>query len=44
MEHFLLDSIGGVEKTVNSKNPMGGRRPKIPDNIDKIKKLTCKGK
>jgi len=44
IEQVILDAIGGVDKTANKVEPMGGRRDRMPDNIDKIKKIICKGK
>ena len=44
MEHFLLDSIGGVDKTANKKRPMGGRPDDYKSDMNKIKNIICKGK
>lgn len=44
MEHFLLDSIGGVENTANQKRPMGGRPKKYKTDMKLIKDIICKSK
>ena len=44
IEQIILDALGGPEKTANTVNPMGGRQSNMPNNIDKIKKIICKGK
>ncbi len=45
IEQIILDAVGGVEHTDNKRNPIGkARRHKIPEYIEKIKKILCKGK
>ncbi len=43
IEQVILDAIGGKDSTDNRVNPIGDKRKhKMPDYIERIKKIICK--
>ena len=45
IEQIILDAVGGLEHTDNKRNPIGkARKHLMPEYIEKIKKILCKGK